>query len=182
MSLKPLWVSKLPNLFLMFPPCWECTKTYLSKGGISFNTYFQAGCQPDFQAAALKVCKCTQFFRARLKIPVGHQSKRSGKCPLGDSCKIRGSRSVNKSPFWEVLLRYIEAKEMYRDGVFLLIFPGSASLTPSCVWNLKPVPEMEAPGWVNRHFSQEDWLCVSVCCRCSVLRVVACQELSFWLL
>lgn len=38
--------------------------------------------------------------------------------------------------------------------------------------NLKPVPQAEAPGYVNRPFSQEDWSFVSVFCLCIALGVV----------
>lgn len=57
-----------------------------------------------------------------------------------------------------------KAKGMYKDGVSLLKFLGSASLVSRYVGNLNPVPQVQAPGQLNRPFSQEDWDCVLFCC------------------
>ena len=44
--------------------------------------------------------------------------------------------------------------------------------------NIKPALKAEAPGQLNRPFSQEDQTCASVCCLFCSLRPIACQELS----
>lgn len=67
-------------------------------------------------------------------------------------------------------------------GWCLPMFYERVSVASGCVVNLRSVPQAEAPGQVNRPFSQKDWGCVSVCCVCCALGAVACQELSFWLL
>ena len=63
---------------------------------------------------------------------------------MGDIYKNWASDEF-KSSFLGSLIK-IRAKEGPQDGVPLLTFPGSNSLTPRCVGNLKPIPQAEAPG------------------------------------
>lgn len=55
-------------------------------------------------------------------------------------------------------------KPVCKDGISLLTFPGNTSLASRCVGNLKPVLQIEAPGKINRSFSQEVWGSIPVCC------------------
>ena len=71
------------------------------------------------------------------------------------------------------------AREVREGGICLLTFSDLPSLASRCVGGLKPVPQAEAPGYLNRSPPpspppQEDWGCVSFCClRSSTLEVVA---------
>lgn len=61
------------------------------------------------------------------------------------------------------------------------MFPGSTSRACRCMPNLKPISQPEVSGQLNRPFSWEDWESISICCLCSALGVVVCQELSLQL-
>ena len=52
-------------------------------------------------------------------------------------------------------------------------FPENVFVASRCVVNLKPVPQAEAPGQVNRLFYMRRMGCVSVCSMCYVLGEVA---------
>ena len=65
------------------------------------------------------------------------------------------------APFQGISLRCNDTNHVNRVHVSLVEFPGSASLASTCVV-LKPVPQGEAPGYVNRSFPQEDWDCFSL--------------------
>lgn len=51
---------------------------------------------------------------------------------------------------------------MSKDGVSLLMFLESASMASKCVANLKPVPQAEAAGQVNRAFHRKTAGCFSL--------------------
>lgn len=57
---------------------------------------------------------------------------------------------------------------MHKDEVSLLTFPGSAFVTCRCVGNMKPVLQAEAPGQVDRPFSQVE-CCLLHSAVCAVL-------------
>ena len=54
------------------------------------------------------------------------------------------------APFWDVPVSCSEAKGECKDGIAWPLFPESTSVAPRCVTNLKPTPQAEAPGQVNR--------------------------------
>lgn len=69
-----------------------------------------------------------------------------------------------------------EAKGRNKNGVCL----SSMRLLPTSryIANQKPVPQVEVPGQINGPFSQAGWRCISVCCLCNVLSVIAYSALS----
>lgn len=72
-----------------------------------------------------------------------------------------------------------EAKGGLKDGALCPLFPERTSVGSTCVANLKPVPQVEAPGQADGPFPQADQGCVSVCSLGSVFGVVAFPERSF---
>lgn len=88
---------------------------------------------------------------------------------MSDSCKTEAPDKYISS-FLEVLVSYIEAKGGWPQQRWLLQ-PTSREtpIASKCVANLKPAPQADVLGQVNRPFPHADCACISIRCMCSAL-------------
>lgn len=155
------WTSEQPDLFLTGPFYWGCTKTYRCSKERNLS---QSDWKPDPQAASFKVCKYIQSYLTSFVSPTGFQGR---KCPMSDSCKNWSSRQVYK-------LLFGGTGELYWGQGWAqrwLLQPTSREtpIASKCVANLKPAPQADVLGQVNRPFPHADCACISIRCMCSAL-------------
>lgn len=97
-------------------------------------------------------------------------------CSLSNSYKFQGFRQVyelfSERYWWAV------ARSNKKDGIPQPMLPESTSIASTYVIFLKSAHQAKTPCQIDRTCSQHDWECVPVCCLCSTLGVVACQEFS----
>lgn len=75
-----------------------------------------------------------------------------------------------------------KAKGECKDHVPWAMFPETSSVASGCVVNLKPAPQVEAPGQVNKFLFHRKTGIMSQSAFCGMpCGVVACQELSLQL-
>lgn len=100
------------------------------------------------------------------------------RCSLSDSGKNWDFKWVYNMLFFKMCQQAVKRPREEIRMVSLCLSSMRVPPTSRYIANQKPVPQVEVPRQINGPFSQAAWWCISVCCLCNVLGVIACSALS----